>query len=36
MDPQEAGCWGMDWIELDQDRNRCGHFYCSNEFSCSL
>ena len=19
---QEVGCWGMDWIELDQDRDR--------------
>ena len=19
---QEVGCWGMDWIELAQDRNR--------------
>jgi len=23
MDIQEAGCGGMDWIELAQDRNRC-------------
>jgi hypothetical protein len=22
MDLQEVGCWSMDWIELDQDRNR--------------
>jgi hypothetical protein len=22
MDFQEVGFWGMDWIELDQDRNR--------------
>jgi len=23
MDLQEVGCRGMDWIELDQDRDRC-------------
>ena len=22
MDLQEMGCWGMDWIELAQDRDR--------------
>jgi hypothetical protein len=22
MDDQEVGCGGMDWIELDQDRDR--------------
>ena len=22
MDLQEVGCWGMNWIELDQDRDR--------------
>jgi hypothetical protein len=22
MDLQEVGCWGMDWIELAQDRDR--------------
>jgi hypothetical protein len=22
MDLQELGCWGMDWIELDQNRDR--------------
>ena len=22
MDVQEVGCWGMNWIELAQDRNR--------------
>jgi len=22
MDLQEVGCWGMDWIELAQDRGR--------------
>jgi hypothetical protein len=22
IDLQEVGCWGMDWIELDRDRNR--------------
>ena len=22
MDIQEVGCWGMDWIELAQDRDR--------------
>jgi len=27
---------GMDWIELGQDRDRGGHFYCSNEPSCSV
>jgi len=21
MDTQEVGCWGMDWIELTQDRD---------------
>ena len=36
MDLQEVGFWGMDWIELAQDRNRGGHFYCSNEPSCSV
>jgi hypothetical protein len=24
MDLQEVGCWGMDWIELVQDIDRCG------------
>ena len=23
MDLQEVGCWGMDWIGLAQDRDRC-------------
>ena len=23
MDLQEVGCWGMDWIELAQDKDRC-------------
>ena len=22
MDLQEVGCWGMDWMELAQDRDR--------------
>jgi hypothetical protein len=22
MDLQEVGCWGMDWTELAQDRDR--------------
>ena len=22
MDLEEVGCWGMDWIELAQDRDR--------------
>ena len=22
MDLQEVGCWGMDWIDLDQGRDR--------------
>jgi hypothetical protein len=22
MDPQEVGCGGVDWIELDTDRDR--------------
>jgi hypothetical protein len=22
MDLQEVGCWGIDWIELAQDRDR--------------
>jgi hypothetical protein len=26
MDLQEVGCWGIDWIELAQDRDRCGKF----------
>jgi len=30
MDLEEVGFWGMDWIDLAQDRNRGGHFYCSN------
>ena len=31
MDLQEVEFWVMDWIELTQDRDRSGHFYCSNE-----
>ena len=23
MDLQEVGCWGMDWIDLAQNRDRC-------------
>ena len=23
MGLQEVGCWGVDWTELDQDRDRC-------------
>jgi hypothetical protein len=26
MDLKEVGFWGMDWIELAQDRNRGGTF----------
>ena len=30
---QEVG-WGcMDWIDLAEDRNRCGALECSNELS---
>jgi len=36
MDLEEDGFWGMDWIDLAQDRNRGGDFYCSNEPSCSI
>ena len=36
MDLQEVEFWGMDWIELAQDRNRGGHFDCRNEPSCSI
>ena len=25
MDRQEVGSGGMDWIELAQDKDRCGH-----------
>jgi len=36
MELQEVEFCGMDWIELAQDRNRGGHFYCSNESSCTI
>ena len=36
MELQEVELCGMDWIELAQDRNSGGHFYCSNEPSCSI
>jgi len=36
MERQEVEFWSMDWIELAQDRNRGGHFYCNNEPSCSI
>jgi len=32
----EVGFWGMDWIELAQDRYRDRHFYCNIEPSCSI
>jgi len=36
LDLQEVGFWGMDWIELAQDKDRGGHIYCSNDSSCSI
>jgi hypothetical protein len=37
MDLQEVGCGGMDWIKLNQDRDRvAGTCECGNELSCSI
>ena len=36
MDLQEAGCGGMDWIELAQDRQVAGPCDCGNEPSGSI
>jgi hypothetical protein len=36
MDLQEAGCGGMDWIELAQDRQVAGTCECGNEPSGSI
>jgi hypothetical protein len=36
MDLQAVEFWGLDWIELAQNKDRGGHFYCSNEPSCFI
>jgi len=37
MDLQEVGWWGIDWIDLAQDRDKCwGTCECGKELSGSI